>query len=174
MEHEVKGSWKLIPNTDGRYSVSNYGAIRSNWSDIPQRNLTHRKRIEKTSLLSPWLHTTGYMRVALGRGKQKYVHRLVACAFLPNPESLPQVDHIDGDRTNNNASNLRWVTGQQNVIAGGVRHGWENQRIANAKRRIYDVKKKEFQALLEQGYSLRRIAKLFGTSHSVISRVMKN
>ena len=174
MEHKTQEIWKLIADTDGRYSVSNYGAIRSNWSDIPQRNLTHRKRIEKTSLLAAWLHTTGYLRIALGRGKQKYVHRLVAQAFLQNHDNLPQVDHIDGNRTNNHASNLRWVTSHQNVINGGSRHNWESQRIASAKRRICEIKKNEFQTLISQGYSLRHIAKLFGTSHSVISRVLKN
>jgi hypothetical protein len=173
MENKTQEIWKLIPDTDGRYSVSNYGAIRSNWSDIPQRNLTYRKRIEKTSPLTAWLHTTGYMRIALGRNNQKYVHRLVAQAFLPNPDNLPQVDHVDGNRTNNHVSNLRWVTAKQNLKYGGERHNWESQRIASAKRRIYDVKKAEYQALFEQGYSLRHIAKLFGTSHSVISRVLK-
>jgi hypothetical protein len=173
MEHKTQEIWKLIPDTNERYSISDYGVVRSNWADIPQRNLTHRKRIEKTSLLKAWLHTTGYMRVALGRGKQKYIHRLVAQAFLPNPDNLPQVDHMDGNRTNNHVSNLRWVTVQQNAIMGGDRHNWDAQRIASAKRRIYDVKKKEFQALLDQGCSLRYVAKLFGTSHSVISRIVK-
>jgi len=74
---------------------------------------------------------------------------------------------------NNHVSNLRWVTAQQNTIMGGDRHNWDAQRIASAKRRIYYVKKKEFQALLDQGYSLRYVAKLFGTSHSVISRIVK-
>jgi len=173
MEHKTQEIWKLIPDTNERYSVSDYGVVRSNWADIPQRNLTHRKRIEKTSILKAWLHTTGYIRVALGRGNQRYVHRLVAQAFLPNPDSLPQVDHMDGNRMNNHVSNLRWVTAQQNAIMGGDRHNWDAQRIASAKRRIYYVKKKEFQALLDQGYSLRYVAKLFGTSHSVISRIVK-
>jgi hypothetical protein len=92
--------WIEIPDTDGRYSVSSLGNVRSNWSDIPQRNLTHRKRIEKQKLLKPWVHTTGYWRVGLGRNNQKYVHRLIAAAFVPNPDLLPQVDHIDGNRLN--------------------------------------------------------------------------
>lgn len=169
----MQQAWVEIHGTGGRYSVSAFGNVRSNWSDIPQRNASKRKRIEKTTQLCAWMHTTGYMRVSLGRGAQRYVHRLVAEAFLPNPYKLPQVDHINGDRKDNRVDNLRWVTARQNALAGGDRHQWESQRIASAKRRIHDAKKHEYQALLDQGYSLRQIAKLFGTSHSAISAVLK-
>jgi hypothetical protein len=165
--------WAEIPGTAGRYSVSVLGAVRANWSDVPRRNTGHRIRIEKVKQLSAWRHTTGYLRVSLGRKNTHYVHRLVATVFLPNPENLPQVDHIDGCRTNNRLDNLRWVTAKQNVLAGGDRHGWEAQKIASAKRRIHDAKRNEFQALVDQGYSLRHIAKLFGTSHSAISSVLR-
>jgi hypothetical protein len=165
--------WIEIPETNGRYSVSNFGVVRANWSDVPTRNLPKRIRIEKMKQLRASVHTTGYMRVSLGRNKHRYVHRLVAQAFLPNPDALPQVDHIDGDRKNNQLGNLRWVTARQNSIAGGERHQWEAQRIASAKRRIHEAKKHEYQALHKQGYSLRRIAKLFGTSHSTIRSVLK-
>lgn len=168
----MQEAWSDIDGTEGRYSVSTFGNVRANWSDVPRRNLSHRIRIEKTSQLSAWVHTTGYMRVSLGRNKYRYVHRLVAETFLPNPEALPQVDHIDGDRKNNRLDNLRWVSARQNALAGGERHQWETQRIASAKRRIYESKKQEYQALLEQGYSLRHIAKLFGTSHSTIRRAL--
>jgi hypothetical protein len=165
--------WIEIPETNGRYSVSNFGNVRANWSDVPRRNLQHRIRIERSHQLKPSTHTTGYLRVALGRGVHRYVHRLVATAFHPNPANLPQVDHIDGDRKNNAAANLRWVSARDNSLAGGVRHKWKSQRIANAKRRIHDAKKHEYQALVDQGYSLRQIAKLFGTSHSAISSTLR-
>lgn len=164
--------WLEIPGTAGRYSVSNHGNVRANWSDVPQRNLPHRTRIDRSHLLKPYTHTTGYLRVALGRGVQRYIHRLVAAAFHQNTHNLPQVDHIDGDRQNNRADNLRWVTARENAHAGGERHGWETQKIASAKRRIHEAKRHEYQALLAQGYSLRQIAKLFGTSHSSISRAL--
>ena len=170
----MQETWIEIPETDGRYSVSNFGVVRANWSDVPRRNLPKRIRIEKTKQLQAWVHTTGYMRVALGRNVYRYVHRLVAEAFLPNPDALPQVDHIDGDRKNNQIGNLRWVTARQNARAGGDRHQWAAQKIASAKRRIHEAKKSEYQALLGQGYSLRQIAKLFGTSHSAISNAIKN
>ena len=164
--------WIPIENTDERYSVSNLGNVRANWSDVPQRNLKVRKRIDKQMPLKAWTHTTGYMRVALGRGKYFYVHRLVAQYFLPNPENLPQVDHIDGNRTNNAVNNLRWVSVKQNARYGGERHEWNTQKAAALKRRIHDKKVEEYRALIEKGYSLRYVAWLFGTSHSSIKRAL--
>lgn len=166
--------WIQIAETSGRYSVSNKGNVRANWTDAPRRNLSYRVRIEKQKSLQPWVHTNGYARVGLGRNNKKYVHRLVAEAFLPNPENLPQVDHIDGNRLNNLVDNLRWVSAKQNSLFGGERHNWDSQKIASAKRRIHDAKRTEYQALLDDGYSLRQIAKMFGTSHSSISNALKN
>ena len=154
-------SWIDIPDTNGAYSVSNLGRVRSN-------------RYKKPKILKDWAHTNGYRRISLGRKRHKYVHRLVATCFVPNPNLLPDVDHVDGDRTNNGISNLRWVTAKQNAVYGGERHNWESQRIASAKRRIHDAKKKEYEALASEGYSLRHIARLFGTSHSAISNALKN
>lgn len=60
----------------------------------------------------------GYLLVTLskkGRCKTFRVHRLVAEAFIPNPDNLPVIDHIDTDRTNNNISNLRWCTAKENI-----------------------------------------------------------
>lgn len=166
--------WKEIEGTAGRYSISNDGQVRANWSEVPQRHTKTRLRIEKQKLLKLPVHTAGYYRVALGRGNQKYVHRLVAAAFLDNPENLPQVDHIDGNRQNNHVSNLRWVSAKQNSTFGGERHSWENQKKATAARRIHIHRKEVYAELRKKGYSYRYIAWLFNTSHTSIMTTLKS
>ena len=68
-----------------------------------------------------WKDNTGYMQVNIRKDKKKYykrVHRLVAEAFISNPENLPMVNHKDGNKTNNNVDNLEWCTNSQNTQDG--------------------------------------------------------
>lgn len=97
--------WIDIPGFDGRYQVSAQGEVRSRaWGDW--------------RVLHPTLTTAGYPTVYLrtkeGTGRTHYVHRLVACAYLPNPEGKRTVNHKNGNRADNNASNLEWATHSEN------------------------------------------------------------
>ena len=68
-------------------------------------------------ILKPKQRKNGYLSVTLridGTSEEWLVHRLVATLFIPNPEHKPQVDHIDGDKTNNNVQNLKWCTPKEN------------------------------------------------------------
>ena len=98
--------WKPIKDYEGLYEISNLGRVKS----LP-RNGT----IKTEKILTPNM-SGRYARIGLrDKIKIKYsVHRLVAEAFIPNPNNLPQVDHINGDRYDNRVENLRWVTPSEN------------------------------------------------------------
>lgn len=92
--------WKDIDGFDGKYQVSSWGRVRS-----------------ANGILKPYKNKKGYLKVGLaknGKSNKKRVNRLVAIAFIPNPNDYPVVDHIDGNKENNSVSNLRWVTDEEN------------------------------------------------------------
>lgn len=105
--------WRSVPGYAGRYDVSDGGTI---WSVRAGRPMT------------PYLHRNGYLAVGLWDGEKRtttYVHRLVAAAFLSQPDADHEVCHRDGDRLNNTVSNLRWGTRADNMrdaIAHGTHH----------------------------------------------------
>ncbi len=96
MEH-----WKPVPDYEGRYAVSDQGAV---------------KNLRTGCLLTPQSRN-GYLAVNID-AKQHYIHRLVAKAFIPNPEGKPTVNHLDEDKHNNSAQNLAWATMQEQVRYG--------------------------------------------------------
>lgn len=99
--------WKDIRGYEGLYQVSNLGRIKS-------LNYNHRN-IEQVRKLD--ISNKGYPCILLsknGKHKKRSVHRIVAETFIPNLGNLPQVNHIDGNKQNNNVNNLEWVTNGEN------------------------------------------------------------
>lgn len=165
--------WKDIQGYEDLYQISNYGKVRS----LP-RNTT------KGKILKPGKMTNGYLQVVLykdGKRFQKKVHRLVAEAFLPNPNNLPQINHKDENKeknviylnddgsVNEEASDLEWVTAKENINYGT---GIERRAKANTNGKC---SKKVFQlnldgTLLKEWSSTREIQRELGFRQNNISQ----
>lgn len=140
--------WKDIQGYEGLYQVSNLGRVKRLKRVIKSPSIFGGKATLKEYILKPRYDLKvkglkhGYFRVSL-RGKNFCVHRLVADAFIPNPDNKPYVDHIDTNIENNKASNLRWVTALEN-----------NANILSRKKR----------SILFRGNIARDVAKSIGVS----------
>lgn len=121
--------WKDIEGYKGHYQISNYGNVRS---------------LKKDAFLMKGGYLKGYKIISLwknGTGKMFRVHRLVAAAFIPNPENKPCIDHIDGNRTNNHADNLRWVTAKENSNNYNAPNTYKGKKINKGGKAVlqYDL-----------------------------------
>lgn len=99
------------------YSISNIGNVKSH---KPSKSKSYFKR--PSFLLKP-TDVSGYKKVSLSKNnspKNFYVHRLVAIAFIPNPENKPHINHINGLKLDNRVENLEWVTAKENI-----NHSWK-------------------------------------------------
>lgn len=117
--------WKDIKDYEGLYQVSNYGNVRS-----------LIKRTGSIIILKPDKTQSGYFRVTLCKNyerKRYMVHRLVAEAFIPNPNNLPQVNHKDENKTNNRLDNLEWCTPKYNINYGTCIKRFSEKMINNKK-----------------------------------------
>ena len=117
--------WKDIEGFEGLYQVSDEGRIKSLPREIVYKD--GRKKILKEKILENVKNDLGYYFVQLyknGEKSRKKVHRLVAEAFIQNPNNLPQVNHKDERKTNNRVENLEWCTHEYNM-----NYGTRNERM---------------------------------------------
>lgn len=142
----VNEQWKPVPGYEGIYEISDMGRLRSLERDVVKSDVVQHRRLR---MKKQWPNDDGYMCVKLsrdGHNDNVGVHRLVAAAFIPNPQRLPEVNHKDGDRVNNRVDNLEWVTHAGNVadaIARGTHislrdlRGENNPNYGNRKLSSY-------------------------------------
>lgn len=113
----MKIEWKWVSGYEGLYEVSNSGVARSVGRMVKRRG--GKYHTVNGAKLSPFTLPAGYKYIKLCKGgttKGFSIHRLVAMAFIPNPDNKPQVNHINGKRDDNRIENLEWVTVSENHL----------------------------------------------------------
>ena len=120
--------WRPVVGYEGLYEVSNIGRVRS--IDRYVKTCYGSYRLHKGKVLSPGIRPDGYLVVSL-QYRMFRVHRIVAEAFLPNPDNLPQVNHKDEDKSNNRVDNLEWCTAKYNNNYGTARIRAKETAIKN-------------------------------------------
>ncbi|EAA7987469.1 endodeoxyribonuclease [Salmonella enterica] len=166
---------KDIPGYEGRYAVTSDGKVYSHSKIV--KGKSGSERLVKGRWLKPGVNSRGYMTCHLaaqdGTSSSKSVHRLVAETFIDNPCNNGYVNHIDGNKLNNNVCNLEWVTSSENQL-----HAYKNklkepvsgERHTNSKLTKYDVV--EIKRLDSIGIKRCEIAKIFNVDKSLISLIL--
>ena len=174
MKNEI---WKDIPDYEGLYQVSNLGKIKGleRKSPMPCNGINaKRRRIGKILLPSGAKNKKGYYHLSLyckGSKTNHTVHRLIASAFIPNPENKPQINHKNGIKTDNRIGNLEWCTLQENMIHAtnnGLRA--RGEKITTSKLTEKDVL--EIRNLNTQGHESKKLANQFNVYASTINRII--
>ena len=146
--------WKDIQEFDGAYKVSNYGQIKA-------RN---------GKLIKPFDNSFGYLVVHLYKDKKeykRYIHRLVAIAFIDNTEAKKQVNHIDGNKYNNHVDNLEWTTQSENM-----KHAFINGLHPKGRRSIIQIDTNTNEKIAEYK-QIQDAEKATGIRHEYISRACR-
>ena len=162
----IKEIWKDVKGYEGLYQVSNLGRIKS------FNGYDGHKYIRREKILNPYKQKSGenYYRSVVKLIKNKNskdykVHRLVAKAFIPNPNNLPVINHIDGNPLNNRIDNLEWCTQKHNV-EHAINMGLKVQTIKTIDRET-------LVGLLNNRYTYDEISQMLGIAKGTVFNYIK-
>lgn len=164
--------WKAVKDYETSYEVSNLGRVRS--LDRCYRFRGNYMTRHKGRVLVNKITQLGYCRVNLSFNasvKTKFVHRLVMENFRPTLKEL-QVNHKDGDKTNNKLSNLEWCTPSENIqhaFTTGLREGYKSELHPSSK--LSNLETKFIMYWLDIGCKGTTLSRLFDVSRSTISEI---
>ena len=170
--------WRDIPNYEGFYQVSNQGNVRSLNRMVKQNRRTDGKQLKKGKVLSPAIDKYGYSSCALSKHnklKSIRVHRLVAFAWLDNPNNWNEVNHKDGNKQNNNVDNLEWSTRSLNI-----RHAIDtgllkyNKGDKHHQSKLTNEQVEELRITYDCAKPLKYYANKYGMSISAMSKIIRN
>ena len=159
-------NWKDIERFNGNYAVSDEGYIKNNKTGVVFRNQTNRKGYSVVTIKP-------YGR--LGKSYNLRVHREVAIAFIPTDNILLQVNHIDGDKSNNRINNLEWCSVKEN-IEHSFKHDLQSSRKGthNSSAKLSDIDILTIRKLYvpyDKVFGCRALAAKYNVTHSTITRI---
>lgn len=168
---------KDIPQFEGLYAITKNGEI---WAYPRSRKHKSKKGMNFNVLydgkwLKPKQNKDGYLYIILYKNKKaitRKIHRFVALTYIPNPLNKKEVNHINGNKHDNNVNNLEWNTRQENATHAGKNHFFPSgEQHHNAKLSDIDVKKIK-ELFYTKKYSQRELGNKFGVRQSHISRLI--
>lgn len=118
MRRSINEEWREVVGYEGWYQVSNLGNVRSVEREVNYKDTSYTSK-RRSYILKAKIGQHGYKEVVLvqnGARRTCRVHRLVAQAFIPNPNNLPTVNHLDENKTNNIVDNLEWSSVRHNTL----------------------------------------------------------